>query len=87
MVPLPPGAVYGAGLRTREGNFLWLTGKAVPAQSTQEVATSEDRDEGRLASLALAGAPATAGAPLSLLFNPERGSIPAYILTFTKEHP
>ena len=37
------------------------------------------------ATLALAGASSTAGLLLSLVFNPERGSIPSYILTFIKE--
>ena len=37
---------------------------------------------------ALAGAPSTAGLPLSVVFNPERGSPPSYssLLTSTKEH-
>ena len=38
------------------------------------------------ATSALAGASSTAGPLLSLVFNPERGSIPSYILTFIKEH-
>ena len=38
------------------------------------------------ATSALAGASSTAGLLLSLVFNPERGSIPSYILTFIKEH-
>ena len=54
--PLPQGAMYGAGLWTRgQGNFPWLTGQAVPAQSMQEVATSAHQDESRLTSLAARG--------------------------------
>ena len=56
LYPLPQGAMYGAGLWARgQGNFPRLTGKALPAQSTQEVATSEHRDARRLASLAERG--------------------------------